>query len=130
MSVQVHEPLPDAAAPVGRDADAVRVVLADVEGMARRTLASLLREMDSVLVREVGSGPELARALRAEWADVLIIDDRLIDVLAGLGPDGGAARMIVVGVDDDPAYAARARQVGAEAWVAKDRAYEDLLGLL
>jgi hypothetical protein len=28
----------------------------------------------------------------------------------------------VIGVDDDPAFPARARRIGAEAWVPKDRA--------
>jgi DNA-binding NarL/FixJ family response regulator len=112
----------------------MRVVLADVEGMARSALTTLLREIDGVTVVEVGTRPELARALRRQRADLLIIDDRLVEdgnhVLAGLGPGNGAARVIVIGVDDDPAYAARARRIGAEAWVAKDRADEDLLSLL
>jgi hypothetical protein len=39
-------------------------------------------------------------------------------------------RVIVVGVDDDPAFAARAHRLGAEAWVAKDRADDQLPALL
>jgi hypothetical protein len=34
--------------------------------------------------------------------------------------------VIIVGVDDDPAFAARAVQLGAEAWIAKDRADDEL----
>ena len=66
--------------------------------------------------------------------DVLILDDRLVragdHVLAGLGPQRGHVRVIVIGVDDDPAFAARARRLGADAWVAKDRADEELPALL
>jgi DNA-binding NarL/FixJ family response regulator len=113
----------------------VRIVLADREGMARTALASLLREIDGVeRVVEVGDRAALGNALRRGGADVLVIDDRLVDdgrhLLAGLGPLHDTPRVIVVGVDDDPAYAARAMRLGAEAWVAKDRSDEDLPGLL
>jgi DNA-binding NarL/FixJ family response regulator len=40
------------------------------------------------------------------------------------------SRLVVIGVDDDPAYTARARRIGAEAWVPKDRADELLPELL
>jgi hypothetical protein len=43
-------------------------------------------------------------------------------------PEG--VRVIVLGVDDDPAFAARATRLGADAWVAKERADEDLPALL
>ena len=33
-------------------------------------------------------------------------------------------------IDDDPAFAARARALGAEAWIAKDRADDTLPALL
>jgi len=37
-------------------------------------------------------------------------------------PDEPAWLRDAPGVDDDPAYAARAHRLGAEAWIAKDRA--------
>lgn len=109
----------------------MRVVLADREGSARRALANLLREIVGVaFVTEVGTRADLARALRSAHADLVVIDDRLVadgqHVLAGMGPMDPAPRVIVVGVDDDPAFAARARRIGAAAWVAKDRADEEL----
>jgi DNA-binding NarL/FixJ family response regulator len=39
-----------------------------------------------------------------------------------LTADDLRARLVVVGVDDDPAYLARARRIGAEAWVPKELA--------
>ena len=47
-----------------------------------------------------------------------------------LGPHDAALQMIVFGVDDDPAFAQRARRAGADAWIVKDRADEMLPGLL
>ena len=54
-------------------------------------------------------------------ADVLIVDDRLWREERWTAEDLGV-RLIVVGVDDDPGFAARAARAGAEAVVAKERA--------
>ena len=113
----------------------MRVLLADVEGMARGALAALLADLDGVeLVGETGDHDDLAVTLRRVHPDVLILDERLVragdHVLAGLGPQRGQVRVIVIGVDDDPAFAARAHRLGADAWVAKDRADEELPALL
>jgi DNA-binding NarL/FixJ family response regulator len=105
------------------------VLLADVAGRPRRALASLISGLDHVtLVGEIGDRGELAAALLATGADVLLIDDRLLrNQHADLPAD---LRVIVLGVDDDPAFSARAHRLGAEAWVAKDRAGDELPALL
>ncbi len=113
----------------------VRVLLADRAGSARRALASTLSSVDGVvLAGEVGDHDDLAGALFRTRSDVLVIDDRLLrdgdHVLADLGTENTGLRVVVLGVDDDPAFAARARRLGAEAWVAKDRADEELPALL
>jgi DNA-binding NarL/FixJ family response regulator len=114
---------------------ALRVLLADRAGSARRAVASTLSSVDGVvLAGEVGERDDLAGALRRTRSDVLVIDDRLLrdgdHVLAGLGLQDTGLRVVVLGVDDDPAFAARARRLGASAWVAKDRADEELPALL
>jgi DNA-binding NarL/FixJ family response regulator len=113
----------------------VRVLLADHEGVARHALAALLQSLPGiVLVGIVTSLPEVADAMRHHAPDVVIVDDRLLrsasHVLAGTGPLRDPVRVIVMGVDDDPAYAARAERLGAEAWIAKDRADDVLPELL
>jgi DNA-binding NarL/FixJ family response regulator len=116
-----------------RDEDAPkRVLLADVADGARRAIAALVNSLAGVtLAGEVSSRGEVAEALRATRADVLVIDDRL------LRPDGHAwsdwpttLRVIVLGMTDEPAFSARARGLGAEAWVAKERADDELRHLL
>jgi two-component system response regulator DesR len=113
----------------------VRVVLADLEGLARHALAVLLAGIDGVqLVAEAGRRSEIAAALRRTRPDVLVIDERLLvaghHVLAGLGPLHAGMRVIVIGIDDNPAFAADARRLGATAWVAKERAGEELPALV
>lgn len=110
----------------------VRVLLADREGGARRALAGALKAIDGVeLAGEVSERAGLAEALLRTHSDVLVIDDRLLRDGGGDGlADLPASRVLVLGVDDDPAFAARARRLGAEAWIAKDRADEQLMTLL
>jgi DNA-binding NarL/FixJ family response regulator len=114
----------------------VRVLLADREGAARHALASLVRSVPGVaLVAEAGTLEEIAEAIRRVRPHMIVIDDRLVaasgaHVLAGTGPAPEPMRVVVVGVDDDPAFAERARRLGAEAWVAKDRADDQLPALL
>ena len=106
----------------------VRVVLADVQGSARAAVAAVLEGLDGVeLVGSVDACRDIVPELRP---DVLVIDDRLVGGIEDLLADIGPLRMIVVGVDDDPAYAERAGRLGAEAWIAKDRADDELLSLL
>jgi DNA-binding NarL/FixJ family response regulator len=108
----------------------VRVLIADREGAARQALAELVRSTSgAVLAGEAGARTEVAGAIRRLRPDVVVIDDRLIDradrhILAGTGPAPRRIRVIVVGVDDDPPFAARAHRLGADAWIAKDRADE------
>jgi DNA-binding NarL/FixJ family response regulator len=101
-----------------------RVLLADVSGAGRRAITALLLSMPRVvLVANVGSAEELARERPRTAPDVIVIDDRL---LAAASPELGDATVsvIVMGLDDDPSYARRARRLGATAWIAKEHADE------
>jgi DNA-binding NarL/FixJ family response regulator len=101
-----------------RDPPHTRVLLVDRSGMSRAALATLLSEIPGVaLIGELGE-PELIDAVvRETGPDVVVVDDRLLH-----GAGDHLARMIVVGADDDPGYAARAERYGAIAWIPKERA--------
>jgi DNA-binding NarL/FixJ family response regulator len=102
-----------------------RVLLADEAGFSRTALARVLADTPGVeLVDVMAGGPELRDALERLRPDVVVIDDRLLRDGRRL-PLVAGVRAIVVGVDDDPAYAARAAGQGAVAWLPKERA--DLL---
>jgi two-component system response regulator DesR len=106
----------------------MRVLLADREGTVRNSIEEVLRRLASVsCVSVVGSREDLASALRRTRPDVLVIDDRLLNAAdQALVSSGSPLRVIVVGVIDEPAFTARALRLGAEAWIAKDRADEEL----
>jgi DNA-binding NarL/FixJ family response regulator len=135
LSAPTRQIFPDVRVGRADDPVAVRTLLADREGAARHALAALLRDLDDVsLVGVVATREDLPGEVRRLRPDVVVIDDRLLNdgrhPLTGIGPTRSQVRVIVVGVDDDPAFAARARQLGAQAWIAKDRADEELPRLL
>jgi DNA-binding NarL/FixJ family response regulator len=102
----------------------LRVLFADVSGAGRRAIAALLRSMPGVvLVAEAGTAEDLARESRRTAPDAIVIDDRLLNA-PGLGPRDADVPVIVVGLDDDPSFARRARRLGAMTWIPKERADE------
>jgi DNA-binding NarL/FixJ family response regulator len=103
-----------------------RVVLADLAGPGRDALAALLAGIPGVvLVGEVGEPDALRSAIREARPDLLLVDDRLV-----ASASVGATKMIVMGADDNPGYAARAGRLGAIAWIPKERADSLLPALL
>jgi CheY-like chemotaxis protein len=108
---------------------ATRVLLVDRAGFARSTVAGLLSSISGVALVGESDGDELGEVLATTRPDLLVVDDRLLETVRSTG-GADALRLIVVGADDDPGYAARAARAGAEAWVEKDRADAILSKLL
>jgi DNA-binding NarL/FixJ family response regulator len=97
------------------------VLLADKVGFSRTALAGALDGTTGLeLMAVMDDGPALRDAVARLRPDVLVIDDRLVGRLRLL-PLVPGLRAVVIGIDDDPAYAARAKNAGAVAWVPKDR---------
>ena len=108
----------------------IPIVLAEPHPIARAALTTLLEEDGGL---EVVPTADLADALRAvahRRAPVLIVSRGLLE----RGPEGvrlpgalpGATRTIVVGLEEDPAFAVDARRAGAASYVLKDRADREL----
>jgi len=87
-------------------ADALRIVVADDEALARRMLTALLAsERDAIVVAECESGAATIEAVRAHTPDVLFLDVRMpggsgIEVLEQLGPDAVRAVVLVTAFND------------------------------
>jgi two-component system LytT family response regulator len=102
--------------------DALRVVVADDEALARHMLTTLLaREPGVRVVAECGNGPETIDAVRDHAPDVLFLDVRMpgasgIEVLERLGPDAVRAVVLVTAFDD---YAVAAFELHALDYVMK-----------
>ena|SRR5690242_3956128 len=107
----------------------LRVLIADRPGPARSALCNTLSALDDVaVVGAEGSAREIGSAMRALHPDVVVVDDRLLGDWRE--PYDLGVRLVVVGVDDDPAFAARAAQRRAVAWLPKECAGDDLVGVL
>jgi DNA-binding NarL/FixJ family response regulator len=98
----------------------VSVLLADLPGGGHRALASLIAGTSGVeLARDIYDPRRLRTAIDEARPDVVVIDDRLLGQLEGAS-DERDFRLVVVGLDDDPGFMARARRVGAQAWILKE----------
>jgi DNA-binding NarL/FixJ family response regulator len=101
-----------------RDPQHTRVLLVDRSGLSRSALATLLAGIPGVaLIGEVDEPDRVDAVVRETNPDVVVVDDRLLQ-----SAGDPRTRMIVVGADDDPGYAARAERFGAIAWIPKERA--------
>jgi DNA-binding NarL/FixJ family response regulator len=110
----------------------IPVVVAAQHDATRSALAALLGDDDQV--RVVASVDDLAAALRAarRFGDsVVVADQRVLDArglsrLLVLGAPVPAVHFILVGMEDHPGFAERARRSGA-AYVRLDEAAERLV---
>jgi DNA-binding NarL/FixJ family response regulator len=108
----------------------IRVLLADRPGSARTAVAELLMATpDVVLVATVDDANMVEAAMSETQPDLVLVDDRLLRDERWNGRHR-RARLIVMGVDDNPGYPARAARIGAEAWVPKEQAAAMLTRLL
>ena len=104
-------------------ASELRVMLIDRPGLAHDALASVLDDVAGVVRLRPGGDQD-----DTVPPDVIVVDDRLLQSGSALAVMTGA-QLIVVGVDDHPGFAARARRFGAD-WVAKEHAASLLPALL
>jgi hypothetical protein len=92
-----------------------RVKFIDVPGFSNDVVAAVIRATPGVSL--VGRDP-----------DTVVVDDRrFADALPYMH---GGVPTIVLGADDDPAFAARARRHGAIGWMLKESVDPDLPRLL
>ena len=106
------------------------IVLAEPHPLARGALTMLLEEDPRLTVVPVDDLAGALRAVARSGAAVLVVSRRLLKRSSrGMrlpGPLPTGTRTIVLGLEDDPAFAADARRAGADAYVLKDRADVDL----
>jgi DNA-binding NarL/FixJ family response regulator len=108
----------------------VPIVLAEPHPIARKALIALLSEDGMLDVVPAARLDEALRAVARRAAPILIVSRRLLD----FGPEGmrlpgplpSGTRTIVIGLENDLAFAIDARRAGVAAYVVKDRADHEL----
>ena len=109
------------------------IVIADDHRVVRSGLRMVLdREEDFEVVAEAGDVADAHRYVRAHRPDVLILDlnmpgDPSLPAIPLFLEDSAATRVVVLTMQEDPAFAREALQAGASAYVLKEAADDELV---
>lgn len=112
--------------------EAIRIALADDQALIRAGLKALLEGFgDLRVVIEADDGDALLAALAAQPVDVVLSDIRMpgqsgIDALRSLRERGDATPLILLTTFDDGDLLLQAAAAGAQGFLLKDAAPEDL----
>jgi two-component system response regulator NreC len=112
------------------DRSKTTVVIADDHTVVRQGLRMLIdNEQGLQVLAEAGTVPDAERLTKAHRPDVLVLD---LNMPGGSGLEAiprlrDHTAVVVLTMQDDPAYARQALQAGARAFVLKEAADEELL---
>lgn len=113
--------------------DALRIVLADDHVVVRSGLRLVLEgEAGWQIVAEAGNVPDTRRYVRAQHPDVLVLDlhmpgESSLAAIPLIRQESPATRIVVLTMEDAPAFARQALQAGANAYVLKESADAELV---
>src|SRR5215217_72061 len=113
--------------------DVVRVVIADDHAVVRSGLRLLLEAEGKVqVVAEAGDVPTAVRMVRAHRPKVAILDLNMpggsaLDAIPQLRESTPESAIVVLTMQDDPAFARQALRNGALGFVLKEAADDELL---
>jgi Response regulator containing a CheY-like receiver domain and an HTH DNA-binding domain len=109
----------------------ITVALADDQALVRAGLRALLQQQGITVAFEVGDGAELIERLAAQPVDVVLSDIRMpgvdgIEALTRLRAAGNGTPLLLLTTFDDAGLLLRATEAGAQGFLLKDAAPEDL----
>jgi two-component system response regulator NreC len=111
----------------------VKVIIADDHAVVRSGLRMLLDAEDDLrVVAEAGDVPDAMRMVRAHRPAVAVLDlnmpgGSMLEAIPQLRESTPETAIVVLTMQDDPAFARRALQAGALGYVLKEAADEELL---
>ncbi len=115
------------------DRDQITVVIADDHTVVRQGLRLLIDNEDGLqVVAEAGTVPDAERLTRAHRPSVLVLDLNMpggssLEAIPRLGEHSPDTAIVVLTMQDDPAFARQALRSGALGFVLKEAADEELL---
>jgi two-component system response regulator NreC len=112
------------------DRDQTTVVIADDHTVVRQGLRMLIDNEDGLqVIAEAGTVPDAERLTRAHRPTVLVLDLNMPggSSLEAIPRLKDATAVVVLTMQDDPAFARQALQAGARGFVLKEAADEELL---
>ena len=124
---------PASQKPQPPDARTIRVVIADDHAVVRRGLRQLLEdEGDFEVVAEAGDIESARRYVRGHHPDVLVLDLNMpegssLDAVPDIRAEAPDTRIVVLTMQNEPAYARQALTAGVLGYVLKDAADAELV---
>jgi two-component system response regulator NreC len=115
------------------DRDQITVVIADDHTVVRQGLRLLIDNEDGLqVVAEAGNVPDAERLTRAHRPSVLVLDLNMpggssLEAIPRLREHAPDTAIVVLTMQDDPAFARQALRSGALGFVLKEAADEELL---
>ncbi len=125
--------MPTARASEGPGADTTTIVLADDHTVVRRALRMLLEaESDFEVLAEAGDADTAVRYVRGHKPTVLILDLNMpgrssLEALPDIQEASPATEIVVLTMQNEPAFARKALQAGVRGYVLKDAADTELV---
>jgi two-component system, NarL family, response regulator NreC len=113
--------------------DATTVVIADDHAVVRKGLRLLIDAAPSLrVVAEAGTVPDALRMARAHRPRVLVLDLNMpggssLDSIPDIREQAPMTAIVVLTMQNDPAFARKALQTGAAGFVLKEAADDELL---
>jgi two-component system, NarL family, response regulator NreC len=117
----------------GGDPGTIRIVLADDHQVVRRGLELLLNaEPEFDVVAEAGDVDAAQRYVRGHKPDVLVLDlnmpgGSVLEAIPSLRQEAPGTQIVVLTMQEDPAFAREALRAGALAYVLKEAAENELV---
>jgi len=113
----------------------IRILVADDHAVLRAGLRMLVSaQPDMSVAGEAASGAEAVRAVQKTRPDVVLLDLSMpgggAECIERIVKEGPSARVLVLTMHDDPAYARRAVEAGAAGYIVKKAADTELLSAI
>ncbi len=110
----------------------MKILVVDDHPIVRSGLRRLLADDPEKILREATTAAEAMAALRSERPDLVILDLNLpgiggFEILRRLQSETPPLRILVLSMHDDPLYALRALEAGAQGYVSKNAPPAQLL---
>jgi DNA-binding NarL/FixJ family response regulator len=113
----------------------IRVLLADDHALVRAGVRALLTDQGLQVVDEVGDGRALLKSVRRYRPDIAVVDVAMplldgIEAARRIPVVSPKTRVVLLTMHDEPLLIARGIAAGVWAYVAKDRALDDLVRIV
>lgn len=114
----------------------LKILIADDHSIVRQGLRQILADLpDRIILDEASNGAEVLKKLRVRHFDVLILDISMpgmsgLDVLKQIKSERSDVNVLMLSMHPEEQYAIRALKAGADGYLTKESAPEELIAAI